>query len=50
VLDASLPAGRSTHTWRPTGLADGVYLLRADIGGTVAMRRVVWLGGGGAAR
>ena len=39
-----LPAGRSNRAWRPERLPNGVYLLRATIGGREEARRWVWLG------
>jgi hypothetical protein len=45
VIDETLPAGRTQRTWKPAGLANGVYLLRADVGGRVVTHRVAWLGG-----
>jgi hypothetical protein len=38
-------AGKVTREWRPTGLAPGVYAVRASIGDTKLIRRLVWLGG-----
>lgn len=45
VLDGSiLPAGISSPTFAPHGLAPGVYLARAAVGGKVATARWSWLG------
>lgn len=36
LLDADLPAGRQTLTWRPEGLASGLYLARLSLDGAPA--------------
>jgi len=37
-------AGRVSRAWRPSGLASGVYYVRANLGGREQIRKVVWLG------
>ena len=37
--------GRVTRTWRPAGLASGVYYVSATLGSHRQTRKVVWLGG-----
>jgi hypothetical protein len=39
-----IAAGTVTRAWRPQGLAPGVYVLRARVDGSVASRRMAWLG------
>ena len=36
--------GRVSRTWRPQGLASGVYYVRANLGGVAQVRKMVWLG------
>ena len=36
-------AGRAERSWRPTGLASGLYFLRARMGDRLQTQRVVWL-------
>jgi hypothetical protein len=38
-------AGRASRTWRPTGLASGLYFLSARIGDRDEVQPWVWLGG-----
>jgi hypothetical protein len=37
-------AGRVSRAWRPSGLASGVYYVRANLGGRERIHKVVWLG------
>ena len=37
-------AGRVSRVWRPSGLASGVYYVRATLGGREQIRKLVWLG------
>lgn len=39
-----LPAGRNVRTWRPANLSAGAYWLRARLGSTERVRRLIWLG------
>ena len=36
--------GRVTRTWRPRGLASGLYYVRAQLGERQQIRKLVWLG------
>ena len=36
--------GRVTRTWRPQGLASGVYYVRARLGDREQVRKLAWLG------
>ena len=45
VDDVPVAAGPFARSWRPQGLAPGVYVLRAQADHRVGLRRMVWLGG-----
>jgi len=37
-------SGRISRAWRPAGLPNGVYYVRAELGDREQIRKVVWLG------
>ena len=43
-IDDEWLSGRITRAWRPAGLASGVYYVRAQLGETWQIRKLVWLG------
>ena len=41
LIDAELPAGQRELTWQPGSIANGVYFVRAEIGGNTETRTVL---------